>query len=82
MAAARNCRALRRQDVTVCKTIDDLITTFCIENDFGLTHNDRDFDHMEELPGLRVLRHPRREGSEASSSPYTFTYNSYFWEHG
>jgi len=56
MAAAQNYRALRRQGVTVRKTIDVLIATFCIENGFGLIHNDRDFDPMEQLLGLRVLR--------------------------
>ena len=56
MAAAQNYRALRRQGITVRKTIDVLIATFCIENGFGLIHNDRDFDPMEQLLGLRVLR--------------------------
>jgi predicted nucleic acid-binding protein len=56
MAAAQNYRALRRQGITVRKTIDVLIATFCIENGFGLIHNDRDFNPMEQLLGLRVLR--------------------------
>jgi predicted nucleic acid-binding protein len=56
MAAAQNYRALRRQGITVRKTIDVLIATFCMENGFGLIHNDRDFDPMEQLLGLRVLR--------------------------
>ena len=56
MAAAQNSRALRRQGITVRKTIDVLIATFCMENGFGLIHNDRDFDPMEQLLGLRVLR--------------------------
>lgn len=56
MAAAQNYRALRRQGITVRKTIDVLIATFCIENGFGLLHNDRDFDPMERVLGLRVLR--------------------------
>jgi predicted nucleic acid-binding protein len=40
----------------VRKTIDVIIATFCIENDFDLLHNDRDFDPMERLLGLRVRR--------------------------
>jgi len=56
MAAAQNYRALRRQGITVRKTIDVLIATFCIENGFGLIHNDRDFNPKEQLLGLRVLR--------------------------
>ena len=37
-------------------TGDLIIATFCIENDFDLLHNDRDFDPMERLLGLRVRR--------------------------
>jgi predicted nucleic acid-binding protein len=33
-----------------------MIATFCIENDFELIHNDRDFDPMEEYLGLRVKK--------------------------
>lgn len=56
IAAAQNCRILRRKGITVRKTIDVLIATFCIENGAQLIHNDRDFDPMEQLLGLRVLR--------------------------
>lgn len=56
MAAAQNYRSLRRHGITVRKTIAVLIATFCMENGFGLIHNDRDFDPMEQLLGLRVLR--------------------------
>lgn len=56
IAAAQNYRTSRRKGVTVRKTIDVLIATFCIENGFDLIHNDRDFDPMEELLGLRVVR--------------------------
>ena len=55
IAAAQNYRTLRRQGITVRKTIDVLIATFCIENGFDLIHNDRDFDAMERVLGLRVL---------------------------
>jgi hypothetical protein len=54
--AARNFRALRKNGITVRKTIDVIIATFCIENRFELLHNDRDFDPMEELLGLHVRR--------------------------
>jgi predicted nucleic acid-binding protein len=30
-----------------------LIATFCTQNDFEFIHNDRDFDLMKELLGLR-----------------------------
>jgi hypothetical protein len=54
--AAQNYRKLRKSGTTVRKTIDVIIATFCIENDFDLLHNDRDFDPMEGLLGLRVRR--------------------------
>ena len=56
LRAAQNYRKLRKSGTTVRKTIDVIIATFCIENDFDLLHNDRDFDPMERLLGLRVRR--------------------------
>jgi predicted nucleic acid-binding protein len=56
LRAARNYRKLRKSGTTVRKTIDLIIATFCIENDFDLLHNDCDFDPMERLLGLRVRR--------------------------
>jgi predicted nucleic acid-binding protein len=52
--AARNVRSLRKLGVTVRKTADIIIGSFCIENDFLLLHQDRDFDPMEKHLGLRV----------------------------
>ena len=54
--AANNYRKLRKQGITVRKTIDVIIATFCIENGFPLIHNDRDFDPMEKNLGLIVKR--------------------------
>lgn len=54
---ARNYRFLRQKGVTVRKTIDSLIATFCIENDHELLHNDSDFDGYEKHLGLQVI-HP------------------------
>ena len=56
LQAAQNFRVLRRKGVTVRKTIDVIIATFCIENGFPLIHNDRDFDPIEKHLGLRVRR--------------------------
>ena len=56
LQSAQNFRILQRSGITVRKTIDVIIATFCIENGFELLHNDRDFDPMEELLGLRVRR--------------------------
>jgi predicted nucleic acid-binding protein len=55
--SARNYRFLRQKGVTVRKTIDSLIATYCIENDHQLLHNDSDFDGYEEHLGLQVV-HP------------------------
>ena len=55
VASARNYRALRAVGVTVRKTIDVLIATFCMENGHVLLHADRDFDPLERHLGLRTL---------------------------
>jgi predicted nucleic acid-binding protein len=55
--SARNFRFLRHKGITVRKTMDSLIATYCIENDHELLHNDSDFDGYEEHLGLRVV-HP------------------------
>ena len=52
LASASNYRALRAKGVTVRKTIDMLIATFCMENRYALLHSDRDFDSIEEHLGL------------------------------
>ena len=52
--AAKNFRALRALGVTVCKTIDTVIATRCIESKYHLLHNDRDFDPFAKHLGLRV----------------------------
>lgn len=56
LQSARNFRILRRSGITVRKTIDVIIATFCIENGFELLHNDHDFDPMEKILGLQVRR--------------------------
>lgn len=52
VAAARNFRTLRRRGITVRKTIDLLIGTWCIENGAPLLHNDSDFRPMARHLGL------------------------------
>lgn len=54
--AAFNFRRLRALGVTIRKTMDLLIGTFCIRHGHQLLHRDRDFDPMEAHLGLRVLR--------------------------
>lgn len=53
--AAENNRILRKAGITIRKTIDVIIGTFCIENQFKLLHNDRDFEPMKNYLGLMTL---------------------------
>ena len=52
VAAARNYQLLRTRGITVRKTIDLLIGTWCIENNRPLLHDDRDFGPMVRHLGL------------------------------
>jgi predicted nucleic acid-binding protein len=52
--AARNYRKLREMGITIRKTADIIIATFCIERRCSLLHDDRDFAAMEEHLGLVV----------------------------
>lgn len=53
--AAANYRLLRGRGVTVRKTADLVIGTFCIERDHALLHSDRDFLPMQAHLGLRTI---------------------------
>lgn len=52
--AARNYRMLRQRGITIRKTIDMIIGTFCILGGHALLHDDRDFDPMVRYLGLRL----------------------------
>jgi predicted nucleic acid-binding protein len=56
VAAARNFRALRSRGITIRKTIDLLIGTWCIENRLPLLHNDRDYRPMALHLGLAEVQ--------------------------
>lgn len=56
VAAARNFRTLRRRGITLRKTPDLIIATFCMVHGHHLLHQDRDFDHFEKLLDLKVFR--------------------------
>lgn len=56
-AAAEHYRQLRSRGHTVGSAIDVLVAAFCIERDYALLHDDRDFDAFETHRGLRVWRH-------------------------
>jgi len=53
--SAANFRLLRSKGVTIRKTIDVLIGTFCAEHGLPLVHRDSDFDLMARHIGLEVL---------------------------
>jgi predicted nucleic acid-binding protein len=54
--SAEYFRYLRKKGITVRKTIDVIIGTFCIENGIYLLHDDRDFTPMEKYLELKVIR--------------------------
>lgn len=53
--AAAHDRALRDRGITVRKTVDLIIATFCVERGHSLLHDDRDFDPLAAHLGLRVI---------------------------
>ncbi len=50
---ADNYRALRKRGISVRKTIDAVIATWCIENRMPLLYSDRDFDPFVRHLGLK-----------------------------
>lgn len=56
LRAAANYRVLRKRGVTVRKSIDVLIGTYCIAYDLPLLHTDRDFEPMARYLGLNTVQ--------------------------
>ncbi|MBF0623717.1 MAG: PIN domain nuclease [Magnetococcales bacterium] len=54
--SAENYRSLRKRGITVRKTIDLFIASFCILEGHALLHADRDYQPFEEYLGLVVSR--------------------------
>ena len=54
--AAQNYRLLRGRGITIRKTADIIIGTFCLDHGLPLLHDDRDFDPMAQHLGLAVVR--------------------------
>ncbi len=48
LKSTANFRKLRRKGITVRKTIDAIIATYCIENKHSLLHSDKDFQPFHE----------------------------------
>lgn len=56
LKSATNYRFLRKKGITVRKTIDVMIGTFCIHHELPLLHDDRDFEPMVTLLGLKEIK--------------------------
>lgn len=55
LKSSENYRFLRKKGITVRKTIDMIIGTFCIENSASLLHSDKNFQILEAHLGLKCL---------------------------
>lgn len=55
LKSAQNYRFLRKKGITVRKTIDAFIATYCIEKNLSLLHSDRDFEPFVEYLGLKSI---------------------------
>ena len=55
LRSAENYRALRQKGLTVRKSVDCLIATWCIEHGVPLLFSDRDFEPFVEHLGLRAM---------------------------
>lgn len=53
---ASNFRFLRSKGVTIRKTVDMIIGTWCIETNVQLLHNDKDFDQIAFHLPLSIIR--------------------------
>lgn len=53
--SASNYRFLRKKGLTIRKTMDVIIATFCIHHGFSLLHDDRDFDLLEKHLNLKTV---------------------------
>ena len=56
--ASENYKYLRSTGVTVRKTIDVIIGTFCLENGYEIIHNDKDFASMEKYLNSKSFKAP------------------------
>ena len=54
--SAENYRLLRKKGVTVRKTIDVIIGTFCIHHNLALLHDDQDFDPLVKHLKLKAVQ--------------------------
>lgn len=55
LQSAKNYRKLRKRGITVRKTIDVIIGSYCILENLSLLHDDRDFEPMVEHLSLKEI---------------------------
>ena len=55
LKSAANFRTLRKKGITVRKTIDTIIATYCIENSFALLYSDKDFQPFRQHLELQCV---------------------------
>ena len=53
--SAENYRLLRKKGLTVRKTIDVIIGSFCLHHNMSLLHDDRDFDPLIKYLKLNAI---------------------------
>ena len=56
LEAATLFRFLKRNGVTIRKPNDSLIAAICIQNNFSLLHNDKDFDNIAKYTSLKIYK--------------------------
>lgn len=66
--AATHYRTMVSAGFTIRSALDVMIGTFCLHRDYLLLHQDRDFDTMHRLLGLRVMRVQRTSSPPAGAS--------------
>jgi predicted nucleic acid-binding protein len=55
LKSAQNYRFLRKKGITIRKTINSYIATYCIEKDMTLLHSDKDFEPFVAHLGLKSI---------------------------
>ena len=56
LKSAELFRMLRKKGLTIRKANDCLIAAICIENNFTIIHNDKDFDHIAKYTKLKIYK--------------------------
>jgi predicted nucleic acid-binding protein len=56
LQAADLYRSLRKKGITIRKANDCLIASVCIQNNFILLHNDKDFDNIAKYTSLKIYK--------------------------